>query len=107
MYTTEIISVIVLSVSSVTCGVSCLIVTKYLKSKALGKQTMLDKFITEFLKAFFIYNFLNNIIIHLMIFPYDLPEIFARISFYSLNFTFENAVIWSIVVVIVRYKPNF
>ena len=92
-----------LFVSTTACWILCLTIIKYLTSKPLGKQTLLDKFIIEFIKAYIIKTTSGNCLAHFMVFPYKLPELLARLAFYVNNFFTDNVIIWFIILMTVKY----
>ena len=103
----EIVTGSILVTSAISCWFLCWIITSYLLKKPLGKQTLLDKFIIEFLKSYVLLVSVTNFLFYFMAIPLPFTDDQAQSSFYLANFALDYFLIWLISVVFIKYVIIF
>lgn len=103
----EVVFLLSAIITTTFCWILCLTIISYFKSKPLGQETLLDKFIIDFTASYILKATASNCLSHFVIFPYEIPELLARAAFYINNFIVDNSYMWSIALFIVKYLSIF
>ena len=97
-----------LIISTISCWISTFIIQRYIQSKPLGRQTLLDKFLIQFLHSYRLMVTVTNFLFFFMAVPAPaLPQKLAQIGFYCANFALNYWLIWLSSVVWVKYLTIF
>ena len=94
-------------ISSIACFIICRLIHMYLKSKPLGQQTLLDKFITEFIKAYVLVIMVLHAVFFCMGYAVPLNEIGGKLGLFGTNFAIQLFCIVLTATIAVRYLSVF
>ena len=103
----QTITILVLVISTVTCWGLCWTIASYLCQKSQNYQTLVDRFVLDFLFHFVVFKTIMDVTICLFRFQYQCGETFALLFQAISALSILSLLTWLIAVILVKYTTIF